>query len=517
MNAEKSSAIVQFINGPEIVREPRRDPRAHDRVQPDAQRVVAAPRRPAQRDRAARRPLALALRPAPPRRERAARLAVALGRRRRVSRARSRSCAAALSPVVDDDDVAELLRRRPDAAVEVVEGAGHSVQGDKPLELAAIIESRSSRADGRGEPARGSAGCGSAIGYDVRVLEPSPPAVAREPFTDDPMARGDVAAGPHAGRAVRDRRRRRPHLGRARARRRATSLAVVRGARARSVGSAAARSCRPTRSSRTRLSLHALAEHVLCAARHRVNGKIGLRFTRGGFGTPFFGDRRAGARRRHDARVHRVHTGARDADRSDDARRRGVGRRDRAGRAAICSRRPRRSTSTGRSISTPRRSPCSAGGTGSRPRCSRSCAPTPRSNPSGRSAAVARADLARALRPRDRSRRRRRRARARTSAPRPATPCIPSRTSTSGRGTRRSWPTPADDPYWNESFGPSLPVRGPSTAPDARDAALAFFRDGRDRWRPRLTGRDRALALVSIRYACDANQDQGRRWADAGW
>lgn len=47
-----------------------------------------------------------------------------------------------LSPVVDDDDVAELLRRRPDAVVEIVEGAGHSVQGDKPLELARLLGER---------------------------------------------------------------------------------------------------------------------------------------------------------------------------------------------------------------------------------------------------------------------------------------------------------------------------------------------------------------------------------------
>ncbi len=38
----------------------------------------------------------------------------------------------------------------------------------------------------------------------------------------------------------------------------------------------------------TRHALHALAEHVLTPARHAANGKIGLRFTRGGFGTPFF-------------------------------------------------------------------------------------------------------------------------------------------------------------------------------------------------------------------------------------
>ncbi|HVJ95805.1 MAG TPA: alpha/beta hydrolase [Acidimicrobiia bacterium] len=43
------------------------------------------------------------------------------------------------SPVVDDEDVAELARRNPDARVIVVEGAGHSIQGDKPIELADIL------------------------------------------------------------------------------------------------------------------------------------------------------------------------------------------------------------------------------------------------------------------------------------------------------------------------------------------------------------------------------------------
>jgi pimeloyl-ACP methyl ester carboxylesterase len=45
----------------------------------------------------------------------------------------------ALSPVVDDADVAELERRKPDAKVIVVDGAGHSVQGDQPQRLAEIL------------------------------------------------------------------------------------------------------------------------------------------------------------------------------------------------------------------------------------------------------------------------------------------------------------------------------------------------------------------------------------------
>jgi pimeloyl-ACP methyl ester carboxylesterase len=47
-----------------------------------------------------------------------------------------------VSPVVDDADVAEARRRQPDITVEVVDGAGHSVQGDRPLELAALLASR---------------------------------------------------------------------------------------------------------------------------------------------------------------------------------------------------------------------------------------------------------------------------------------------------------------------------------------------------------------------------------------
>jgi len=41
--------------------------------------------------------------------------------------------------VIDDDGEAELLRRQPTARVEHVAGAGHSVQGDQPVELARLI------------------------------------------------------------------------------------------------------------------------------------------------------------------------------------------------------------------------------------------------------------------------------------------------------------------------------------------------------------------------------------------
>ncbi|MCW2580789.1 MAG: Pimeloyl-ACP methyl ester carboxylesterase [Blastococcus sp.] len=43
------------------------------------------------------------------------------------------------SAFVGDDDVAEFARRSPGLTVEVVAGAGHSVQSDRPRELAALV------------------------------------------------------------------------------------------------------------------------------------------------------------------------------------------------------------------------------------------------------------------------------------------------------------------------------------------------------------------------------------------
>ena len=44
-----------------------------------------------------------------------------------------------LSPVVDDEDVEEARRRQPTIRIDVVDGAGHSIQGDRPVELALLI------------------------------------------------------------------------------------------------------------------------------------------------------------------------------------------------------------------------------------------------------------------------------------------------------------------------------------------------------------------------------------------
>jgi pimeloyl-ACP methyl ester carboxylesterase len=45
-----------------------------------------------------------------------------------------------LSPFVRDDDVAEMQRRLHDMRLEVVDGAGHAVQSDRPLDLVRLID-----------------------------------------------------------------------------------------------------------------------------------------------------------------------------------------------------------------------------------------------------------------------------------------------------------------------------------------------------------------------------------------
>ncbi len=52
--------------------------------------------------------------------------------------------------VIDDADVAEWTRRLPETVHVVVEGAGHSIQGDRPLELVALIEDLLARPSAEG-------------------------------------------------------------------------------------------------------------------------------------------------------------------------------------------------------------------------------------------------------------------------------------------------------------------------------------------------------------------------------
>jgi pimeloyl-ACP methyl ester carboxylesterase len=46
-----------------------------------------------------------------------------------------------VSKLVRDEDVGEMHRRLPSLRVEVVEGAGHAVQSDRPLELVRLLQS----------------------------------------------------------------------------------------------------------------------------------------------------------------------------------------------------------------------------------------------------------------------------------------------------------------------------------------------------------------------------------------
>ena len=120
--------------------------------------------------------------------------------------------------------------------------------------------------------------------YEARVLEPSPPAVTAPPwFADDPVARGDVPPGrqvvsPVAAGDLRwsDAARENPDL--------------AAWCEERWLGPHRRLGLVPAGFEATRLALHEVAEREVSPARERANGKIGLRYTLRGFGTPFFGD-----------------------------------------------------------------------------------------------------------------------------------------------------------------------------------------------------------------------------------
>lgn len=119
-------------------------------------------------------------------------------------------------------------------------------------------------------------------GYAARVLEPSPPAVLDgEWFADDPVAApappGTPVVSPVPGADLmwgswlRDRPE---HAA---------------WAAARWLGAHRRFPRPPGTFTQTRLALHRLAVYVVSPARRRANGKIALRWTLDGLGTPFFG------------------------------------------------------------------------------------------------------------------------------------------------------------------------------------------------------------------------------------
>ena len=142
-----TAVIGAFINGPATFADFDELLAAHHRVQPHPVGVVAAPRHPAQRGAAGRRivgvaALARARRRAPPaaehdleERDRGDVAACSSGWRVPLLLVRG------MEPqsVLRDEHEAELRAALPGATVVHVEGAGHSVQGDRPVEFAGLL------------------------------------------------------------------------------------------------------------------------------------------------------------------------------------------------------------------------------------------------------------------------------------------------------------------------------------------------------------------------------------------
>ena len=117
--------------------------------------------------------------------------------------------------------------------------------------------------------------------YEARVLEPSPPAVTEDPWTDDPVEPGEVPEGRDLVSPVHNRgdltwdeiTGQEPDL--------APWCAE------RWLGAWRRLEPVPASFAETRDALHKVAEAVVSPARQPPN-EISLRYTRGGFGTPFF-------------------------------------------------------------------------------------------------------------------------------------------------------------------------------------------------------------------------------------
>lgn len=121
--------------------------------------------------------------------------------------------------------------------------------------------------------------------FNVRVLEPSPPAVTDEPFWADDPAR----PGGSDGRPVLT-----PHSGGDMTWDDVIAIGewpeLARFAADRWLGARRPLPTLPDDYLPAVLDFHRLAYSVVAESRYQTNGKFGLRYTMGGFGTPFFGD-----------------------------------------------------------------------------------------------------------------------------------------------------------------------------------------------------------------------------------
>ena len=121
-------------------------------------------------------------------------------------------------------------------------------------------------------------------GYEARVLEPSPPAVHDGKwFADDPTDGADATSAvvspvSSADMTWDEHARESPAVG---------EFAAVRW-----LGNHRRLESLPPDFAAQRADLHRVAFHVISEAREQANGKIALRYTHRGFGTPFFGDDR---------------------------------------------------------------------------------------------------------------------------------------------------------------------------------------------------------------------------------
>ena len=117
--------------------------------------------------------------------------------------------------------------------------------------------------------------------YEARVLEPSPPAVTEPPYADDPVDPGEVPEGRQLVTPVHGR----GHLTWDEIAQMEPDLADW--CAARWLGAWKRLEPLPGTYAETRIALHQIAEGVVSPAR-KPDNEIALRYTRGGFGTPFF-------------------------------------------------------------------------------------------------------------------------------------------------------------------------------------------------------------------------------------